>query len=622
MSKTFVITEVVNPTNPDVRYIEIYNGGCKSATIEDRIKIVRYQEGNGEFEDICGLQDVTIREDGFVIICRNKQKINDFYGRDICDIEVPDLLPNNGGKGTYAVYDTYGNSRIDTYGSKDPISNRSAQDITNGRADRLTCSGESYWITEEWKIVRGDVLVTDPREWDGTFGPIVDPKPPVVGPKPITNHPIITEIYDEDKEVNPHKFVELYFPACSKGGCTILLPYKLCLYKGAQTMPSINGAFDLQNKETDTNGFLVVCNMAGSSCDYVHTSPNGVQDGPTQSDGHDQIAIIFDSDDTGAYNTNIDIFGKIGEDGEDTDHDFEDARCIRKITKTSNNEGTWNANDWIIYKNSNSIIDPGEWNPIQPADIVCQFIITEIADPMDDQLGRFVEIFTPNCGGKKFPIDIHLVHWKPGDNKGNPSGTIDLGKIGIPIDGIFVICGFAACEDLYAGDTCDLVPTSSNNAANNEGDEAIAIISGPVTDFKILDIYGVIGNDGFETGSNFKDGHCIRKKTCDGAEPSPIWDLTQWVIVPGKGSGSALIADCHPGVWDNWEMELIIAEVGDPQDGDDKNRFCVLYSPNGGRNQQIPDVSVLHSIALFTDWMSTSALLTPTSSSPHFITLI
>ena len=585
---------MVNPTNPDARYIEIYNGGCKSATIEDPTKIIRYEEGKGDFEILCGLQGVKIRSDGFIIICRNKQKTNDFYGSNICDIEVPDLLPIGGGKGTYAVYDTYGNTRIDTYGSKDPTSTRAEQDITNGRADRLTVSGESYWVLEEWNIVRGGVLVTDPREWDG-----------IVGPRPIiVNHPIITEIYDEDKAGNPYKFVELYFPACKNGGCTITKPYKLCLYKGAQTMPSINGAFDLQNKQTDSNGFLVVCNKAGSGCDYIHTAPNGAQDGPAQSDGHDQIAIIFDSDGNDTHETNIDVFGKIGEDGEDTDHDFEDARCIRKITKTSNNGGTWDPDEWIIYKNSNNALtdtDPGEWTLIKAADIVCQFIITEIADPMDANLGRFVEIFTPNCAGKKFPIDIQLVHWKPGDDENKPSGIIDLGKLRIPNDGIFVICGTAECENLYAGDTCDLVPTSSNNAATNEGDEAVAIISGPVnTNFIILDIYGVIGDNGFDTESNFKDGHCIRRKTCDGAEPSPIWDPTQWVVVPGTGSGSALVADCHPGVWDNWEMELIITEVGDPQDGEDKNRFCVLYSPNGGRNKPIPDVSALI-LVRFTD---------------------
>ena len=42
----------------------------------------------------------------------------------------------------------------------------------------------------------------------------------------------------------------------------------------------------------------------------------------------------------------------------------------------------------------------------------------------------------------------------------------------------------------------NILQQPSNNAANNAGDVAVAIISDPLQGFDILDLYGVIGSEG------------------------------------------------------------------------------------------------------------------------------
>ena len=56
----------------------------------------------------------------------------------------------------------------------------------------------------------------------------------------------------------------------------------------------------------------------------------------------------------------------------------------------------------------------------------------------------------------------------------------------------------------------------------------MAIISGPLQGFDILDRYGVIGSEGTGTESEFNDGRAVRKRSCDKAVcilgPRPVGD--------------------------------------------------------------------------------------------------
>jgi hypothetical protein len=594
VTKNYIITEIANPNLNAGKYIEVYNPDCAGKEIQDPIELIRYPFGSDEHVVVTNLQGVQIPNDGFLILCKNKQGLDNIYGQGTCDVET-DIFPSsssNIGKDSYAIYDFYGRIRIDTYGSKRVNNDRNVQNISNGRAERKTDFPEpsSYWLPEIWNIIPGEGTGTispsdlDPRVWSNDESIDI----------------IITEIIDTDVTTGiPPRYVELYVPDLNLRGTKITSSYKLVMYPGSSIFPRFDTAFDLKGINIPSDGFIVVCNeraniLLPGRCDFVHDKSNG----PTDSNGHDQIAIILGDDNTFE---NVDVFGEIGTDGSGTDHDFEDARVVRKIGFVTPNQGVWDPNQWIIYRNSNNGItdaDPSEWNNNSGDDINCEFIITEIADPVTSSYARFVEIYTPFCGGKRFPTNTFLVHWEPNDDMDEPSDPIDLSNIRIPVDGFFVVCATSLCEDIYDGDTCDYIPLQFNNAANNKGDEAVGIISGPLNNFEILDLYGVIGLDGFDTNQDFGDGRAVRKRNAN-TGPTSVWNPDQWIVIPGAGSnGSASVDDCDPGQWKDEvepifpdDLVLVISEIATPNDSN-SNNFIELYSPNKS-NFVIENVSCL-----------------------------
>mmetsp|Transcript_7006 Transcript_7006/g.13211 ORF Transcript_7006/g.13211 Transcript_7006/m.13211 type:complete len:822 (-) Transcript_7006:796-3261(-) len=609
VTKNYIITEIANPNPNAGKYIEIYNPECAGKVIQDPIEVIRYPYGSSNHVVVTNLQGLQIPSDGFLILCKNKQQTDNVYGQGTCNVEA-DIFPSsssNTGKDSYAVYDFYGRIRIDLYGSKNADNNRNVQNISNGRAERKTeyLDPSSYWMPEIWNIIPGEgtgqisLSDLDPRTWTN-FDPIQEPI-----------DIIITEIIDtDDANGVPQRYVELYVTDLTLHGTKITSPYKLVIYPGSYTVPRFDTAFDLQGITIPSDGFIVVCNLRASTllpgkCDFVHD----VFYGPTNSDGNDQIAIILGGEN---YYDNMDVFGDIGTDGFGTDHDFEDARVVRKLGYITPNQGVWDPNQWIIYRNSNNGItdaDPSQWNNNDGDDVDCEFIITEIADPVTTPYGRFVEIYTPFCGGKRFPINTFLVHWDPNDDVDAPSDPIDLSKMTIPLDGFFVICATSDedVNNIYVSGTCDYFPSSYNNAANNKGNEAVGIIVGlPTSSFDILDIYGVIGVDGFGTNQDFGDGRAVRKRNTDDGDnggPSSVWNPNHWIVVPGAdGNGSATVDDCDPGEWKDEvepitpivdDLVLLISEMATPYDNS-ANNFIELYSPNK-RNAVIESVSLFPS---------------------------
>ena len=234
--------------------------------------------------------------------------------------------------------------------------------------------------------------------------------------------------------------------------------------------------------------------------------------------------------------------------------------------------------------NEKGAMDPREWNdPLQAID--CAFIITEIADPKDDPQARFVEIYSPTCAGKNVPSETKLVHWV-GDAI-DPTAPVDLSGMRMPENGILVICA----TGVYTGRPCDIIPDDLDNATNNDGHNQVGMVRGTRTldDYETIDLFGVIGEDGSGTSHDFEYGRAVRNRDVVTGPSGNTWIPNQWIVVPGQGDGEALVEDCDPGEWVRIPLVLIITEVADPQD-DENKRFVELYSPNR-RNYKITDVS-------------------------------
>ena len=94
-------------------------------------------------------------------------------------------------------------------------------------------------------------------------------------------------------------------------------------------------------------GFYIICNDAakfnatfGLDCDQ-DIGTGGFAD----SNGDDNIVLVD------PFGSIIDIFGIIGEDGSNTDHEFEDGRALRKEEVIMGNT-VFNVNEWMIYNDT------------------------------------------------------------------------------------------------------------------------------------------------------------------------------------------------------------------------------------------------------------------------------
>jgi hypothetical protein len=314
----------------------------------------------------------------------------------------------------------------------------------------------------------------------------------------------------------------------------------------------------LKDIQVDTNGFIVLCNnkdngnfiYGAGTCDGVSIGSGG----PTYS-GKDTFVLTLGGDTSKA----IDIYGN-KELNRDTQNIF-DGRCVRK-TSVRTPRPLWNVDDWIIFKGTSdtSQMDPHVWTVVDPITYDCKLILTEISDPQNEPLARFVEIYSSDCAGKIIPYGYRLVHFVGSSIQ--ISGAISLSGQLIPADGVFVTCASNTATNVYGPGTCQLIPSFGNNAANNSGRDNVAIIKCTNTNcssYDIVDMFGVIGEDGSGSNHDFYNGHAIRIYSDSSIVPKPVWHPEDWEIF-----SPIIPSDNTPGTWpepDNGGIEPPPTEV-------------------------------------------------------------
>ena len=177
---------------------------------------------------------------------------------------------------------------------------------------------------------------------------------------------LITEIADPQNDTQG-RYIEIYnrsaFPVD-------LTNYKLVRWTNNNATYTASTAIDLSGIASLNPGqFLVVAANASSfSTLYGFTSDIAQGNGPADSNGNDQMAILEGE-------TIIDIFGIPGEDGLNTCHDFTDGRVERKAHVLSSNP-VFDQSEWNVWSNSSpsnctshvngtqtapTDFDPGDW---------------------------------------------------------------------------------------------------------------------------------------------------------------------------------------------------------------------------------------------------------------------
>eukprot|EP00551_Chaetoceros_affinis_P012158 CAMPEP_0203665574 /NCGR_PEP_ID=MMETSP0090-20130426/2770_1 /ASSEMBLY_ACC=CAM_ASM_001088 /TAXON_ID=426623 /ORGANISM="Chaetoceros affinis, Strain CCMP159" /LENGTH=753 /DNA_ID=CAMNT_0050529181 /DNA_START=68 /DNA_END=2326 /DNA_ORIENTATION=+ len=443
--KDVVITELASPEASYAKYIELYFGdeNCEGVKITEEIKVISYGPGDCEPSSITiDLKGETIREDGFLTIC-NSASAEYFYGRGECTVIGGLTSPANlRGTESIAVVDSE-HDIIDIFGvpCTDAHPNNK-QYFVNGRAVRKfnVWDPSSEYNYEDWHVFPqcGQEVTPegmDINEWKEVVGPVCAPEATI----------IITEIVDKDVDsyTNVPRYVELYAPRRRHRGMGFDHNLKLVIFHSDCLEPHWASAVPIDYMPE--SGFLVVCNKAAyesyrSECAEVSYDIAG----PANSNGNDQIALIS-GDESGWFV--VDIYGVIGEDGYDTDHEFLNSRVIRKLHVTEA-VATWSKHDWQVCKSD--IPDPNKWDsdecggaedapslaptdsPTPESQKDCQFFFTELGDC---EKKPFIEIKS-TCPGVTITRDLTVVSWK----EYGLSCEVSLKGMVVPDDGFIIIC--------------------------------------------------------------------------------------------------------------------------------------------------------------------------------------
>jgi hypothetical protein len=152
--------------------------------------------------------------------------------------------------------------------------------------------------------------------------------------------------------------------------------------------------------------------------------------------------------------------------------------------------------------------------------------ISEISDPDNEPQARFLEIF--NAGDNE--VDLKgwsIVRYTNANTE--PGGAADLSGNTIPSKTALVISAWPETFYQVYGFDPNIV-IKSNGPADSNGDDNMVLLD-PFG--KIIDVFGIPGEDGTGTSHEFEDGVAIRKNTIQKANPE--FNVLEWEIFNDNG---------------------------------------------------------------------------------------
>ncbi len=175
----------------------------------------------------------------------------------------------------------------------------------------------------------------------------------------------------------------------------------------------------------------------------------------------------------------------------------------------------------LLIRDTNDTSELSQTRCEPMGDLTNQLFFSELADPNNNANARFIEIY--NASGKNVDLTGWTIIRYTNDNT-NATSAIDLTGNVMAVNQAFVI-GINSDEFQTAyGFTPDLVG-AANGPAGSNGDDNIALIDPNGT---VIDIFGVIGEDGSGTNHEFEDGRAWRNTTI--TQGNPVYTFSEWQI--------------------------------------------------------------------------------------------
>jgi hypothetical protein len=250
----------------------------------------------------------------------------------------------------------------------------------------------------------------------------------------------------------------------------------------------------------------------------------------------------------------------------------------------------------IVYGyqgNRNPFIDNPTW--VNSIFGLADIIITEIADPNDDTGARYIEIH--NSGGSSVTLtDYYIIRFTNGNSAA--TSNIDLSSYTLAAgDFLIFAVNSTTFSSTFSAGSATVVDAASGGPADSNGDDNLAIVTEASeqtfdhTDsdtYDIVDMFGVVGEDGSGIWHEFEDGRAERVSTATSASgataSSSDWncwsDSDVYLAGTSQGSTNAISTTTaytsngfDPGAWDGYRSVSISGDGG----------FRMMSSPVAGQ---------------------------------------
>lgn len=160
-----------------------------------------------------------------------------------------------------------------------------------------------------------------------------------------------------------------------------------------------------------------------------------------------------------------------------------------------------------------------------------QIFISEIADPNNNSKARFIELY--NSG----PNSLSLKNWslKRYTNANTTvSSSIDLSGLEIESGKTLVVAANATEFESIYGFPADIIG-GTGSAADSNGDDNLILVDPFDT---IIDIFGIIGEDGTGTNHEFEDGRAVRDSNI--TQANSVYTFSEWIVYNDTGESGTL----------------------------------------------------------------------------------
>lgn len=157
--------------------------------------------------------------------------------------------------------------------------------------------------------------------------------------------------------------------------------------------------------------------------------------------------------------------------------------------------------------------------------------ISELADPDNNNSARFVELYY--SGDEPLPLKGWHLDRYTNDNE-ERSSSVDLSDFVVVPGQFLVIASNAEAFEQTYGFAPD-IEGGSNSPADSNGDDNLTLVD-PFG--QVIDLFGVIGEDGSGTNHEFEDGRAYRKTGVRLA--NPVFTFQEWVVYNDTGASGTI----------------------------------------------------------------------------------